>query len=138
MQEHQLGKLFIDPVELQTDRIKALEGGNLVFEVLADQSLYDLLTNHFKANQYMPAATETFRQRIKMAGLPVHGKKSKKCKLIQSNAIQYCSDPYALVEKLQLLVGSKMAGNTGLDAEISAILDELMRTGADPKSLQYS
>lgn len=62
MQEHQFGKLFIDPVELQATRDRAFEDGNLIFKASSDQSLYDLLTKSFiKTKQYMPAAIETFK-----------------------------------------------------------------------------
>ena len=37
------------------------------------------------------------------------------------------SDPNELVERLQLLIGSKQAGNSNTMNEISAILKELMR-----------
>jgi len=37
------------------------------------------------------------------------------------------SDPNALVERLQLLFSSAKAGNTGVQNEIVAILDKLLR-----------
>ena len=78
---------------------------------------------------------DTFKKLVEMAGLPIHGRKSKKHQLIRGGAIQYYNNPDALVERLMLLAAEKDAGNTGLDEEISAILDELMRIGAIPKEL---
>ena len=37
------------------------------------------------------------------------------------------SDPNALCERLELLMASKQAGNTGLQNEIVSICDELLR-----------
>ena len=37
------------------------------------------------------------------------------------------SDPSALLERFDLLVASKQAGNTGVQNEIVSILDELLR-----------
>jgi hypothetical protein len=135
MRGNQFGGLTIDPVALTAGRLRAYNGGNLVFEAPADESLHSLLTKRFvKTKRYTPDAVETFKKLVELAGLPVHGRKSKKHQLISGGgAIQYYNDPETLVERLQLLLASKQAGNTGLDNEISAILDELMRTGAIPK-----
>lgn len=124
MQRHQFGKLFVDLVELQIDRVRAFDSGNLIFEVPTDHSLYDLLTKHFiKTKQCTPAAVKTFKHLVKLAGLSLHGEKSKKHKLIQGGTIQYYSGPNTLVERLQPLAASKKVGNTGRDAEISVIID---------------
>src|SRR6218665_1956438 len=126
----QFGNLYVDPVALQAGRLQVRNGGNLVLDTSADQLLYDLLMKHlFKIKQYMPRAIETFKKLVKLAGLPVHGRKSKKHQLIRGSTIQYYSNPDDLFDRLQLLVASKNAGNTGLDSEISAILDELLRAG---------
>ena len=65
----------------------------------------------------------------------MHGRKSKKHQLMPGGAVQFYNDPDQLVEHLQLLIASKQAGNTGVDNDISAILDELVRTGAIPEDL---
>lgn len=105
-----------------------------MLEAPADQALYDLLTKRFvKTKRYTPAAVETFKKLVGMAGLPVHGGKSKKHQLIRGGAIQYYNHPDILFERLEILVAGRKAGNTGLDNEISAILDELMRTGVIEK-----
>lgn len=130
------GNLTINPLSLQAGRVRAFEGGNLVLDAPADSTLYDLLTKRFvKTKQYTPQAVETFKRLVELAGLPVHGRKSKKHQLMRGGAVQFYNDPNQLVEHLQLLMASKQAGNTGVDDEIFAILDELMRTGAISKDL---
>jgi hypothetical protein len=130
---NQFGNLTIDPASLAAGRVQAFHGGSLVLEAPADGTLHSLLTKRFvKMKQYTPQAVETFKQLVELSGLPVHGRKSKKHQLIRGGAVYY-DDPNVLVERLQLLVASKQAGNTGLDNKISAILDELMRCGAVPK-----
>ena len=127
------GDLTIDPTALAGGQVKAFEGGHLVFKAPSDEILYDLLTKRFvKTKQYTPQAVKIFTELVKLAGLPVHGRKSNKHKLIRGAGQQvlYYNDPNTLVERLQLLAASKHTGNTGVDVEISAILDELMHTGA--------
>jgi len=55
----------------------------------------------------------------------------KKCHRLELEAlgqgIILPSDPNALCERLQLLMASKQAGNTGLQNEIVSICDELLR-----------
>jgi len=131
------GNLTIDPVALQADSLRALaDDGDVMFQTQVDESLYDLLTKRFdKSKRYTPHAVETFKRLAALAGLPIHGRgKSKKHKLIHGGVLYY-NDPDALVERLHLLCASKQAGNTGLDNEISAILDELLRGGAISKEL---
>lgn len=116
---NQFGSLYINHIALQAGRLQARNEGNLGLDISADHLLYDLLTKRFvRTKQYTPQAIET-----------VHGRKSKKHQLIRGGTIQYYNNPDALVDRLQLLVASKQAGNTGLDNEISAILDELLQTG---------
>ena len=135
---NKFGDLLIDPLALSTGALRAFKGGNLVFEAPADESLFSLLTKRFvKTKQYAPQAIETFKKLIQLSGLPVHGRRNKKSKLVQGSgtSVQYYNNPDALVERLQLLLASRTAGNTGVDNEISAILDELLRSGAISKEL---
>jgi hypothetical protein len=46
---------------------------------------------------------------------------------VTGSGIQYYSDPDTLIDRLQLLVASRAAGNTGVDNEISAIIDALVK-----------
>lgn len=139
MQGRQFGNLEIDPVSLKAGKLRAFDKGKLVLKAPADESLYNLLTKRFiQSKQYTPQAVKTFKELVELAGLPVHGGKSKKHKLIRASPAvlpQFYNDPEQLVDRLHLLVAAKQAGNTGLDNEISVILDELMRTGAIAKDL---
>lgn len=51
------------------------------------------------------------------------------------SAVKFYSNPNALVERLRLMGASKTAGSNGLDNEISAIRDELLRYTAIFKEL---
>lgn len=100
---NQFGNLVVDPVALQSGRLRAFDGSNLVLEAPTDSSLNDLLTKRFvKSKKYTPDAVETFKKLVELAGLPVHGRKSKKHQLIQGGAVQYYNNPDQLVERLQL------------------------------------
>ena len=60
-----------------------------------------------------------------LVGLPRRGAALHKI----TNVIYLPSDPDALFERLDLLLASKNAGNTGLTNELVAICDELKRLG---------
>jgi hypothetical protein len=123
------GNLTLGLVSLKAGKVRAFDGDNLVLEAPADAALYDLFTKRFvKTKHYTPAAISTFKKLVELASLPVHGRQSKKYRLIRGGCMYYC-DPNQLVERLNLLVASKQAGNTGVDNEIAGILDELTRTG---------
>lgn len=103
MAGNRFGNLVIDPVALKAGRLCAfVEGGRLALDAPADDSLYSLLTKWFvKTKRYTPQAVETFKKLVELAGLPVHGRRSKKHRLIRGGAMQYCNDPESLVERLQ-------------------------------------
>ena len=65
------------------------------------------------------------------AGEGVHTSKNVETTQIEKaypiSTYVYYSDPNELVERLELLVASKNAGNNGVLNEISAILDELLK-----------
>jgi len=114
------GDLAIDPTALAVGQMKAFKDGHLVFEAPSDETLHDLLTKRFtKMKHYTPHAVKTFTGLVKLAGLPVHGRKSNKHKLIcgagpSPQQVLYYNDPNALIERLKLLIASQHAGNTGV------------------------
>src|SRR6218665_274738 len=117
---NQFGSLTIDPLALEAGKLRAFtQVGGLALEAPADHSLYDLMTKRlFKTKQYTPAAVDTFKKLVDLAGLPIHGRKSKKHQLIRGGAIQYYNNnPDTLVKRLQLLLAEREAGNTGVDEE---------------------
>ena len=114
------GDLSIDRTALAGGQVQAYKCGRLVLEALSDKTLHDLLTKRFtKMKHYTPHAVKTFTGLVKLAGLPVHGRKSNKHKLIRSagpspQQVLYYNDPNALIEWLKLLIASQHAGNTGV------------------------
>ena len=68
-----------------------------------------------------------FKKLIELANIPIHNRKHRcpKQKAIMGGALYY-NDPNDLVSRLQLLVAGKRAGNTGLNNDISDIIDELL------------
>jgi len=48
---------------------------------------------------------------------------------LQKNNLVFWDNPNELVERLQLLVASKAAGNTGVSNEIISIFEELLEEG---------
>jgi hypothetical protein len=135
---NRIGGVFVEHRARDVPRgrqVDLFDGGNLVLEAPADAALYALLTKRFvKTKQYTPAAISTFKNLVELAGLAVHERQSKKYRLIRGGCMYY-RDPNQLVERLNLLVASKQAGNTGVDNEIAEILDELTRTGQIEENL---
>lgn len=61
---------------------------------------------------------------------PPQGKGINLLKKVKTNTdLVYWDDPNELIERLKLLLASKAAGNTGLDNEIVAIIEELREAG---------
>lgn len=74
----------------------------------------------FKLTTNVSASTES----------PSTGKGIELLKKVKKNTeFVYWDDPNELVERLQLLIASRDAGNTGLDNEIIAIIEELYEAG---------
>jgi len=70
---------------------------------------------------------------MELAGLPVHKRRSNKNKLIlgagpSPQQVLYYKDPDTLVERLQLLVTSKRAGNTCVSSAFARQVVEIFWT----------
>lgn len=134
---NKFGSLNIDKGELELGRLKATKNGKLVVDEATDQSLYNLLTKRFsKSKTYSKNAINMFKRLIKLAEIPLHStsRNCRKREVILGGAIHY-SDPNDLVNRLQLLVAGKTAGNTGLSNDISDIIDELLSKSHISKDL---
>ena len=103
-----------------------------------DELLYkDLLirTNNIyqnnNPNQNKPKSSSGKKWRDIIAPIWKEIKAQKKTsgKGVNSQAIILPRDPNALVERLELLLASKQAGNTGVRNELVSICDELLRQG---------
>jgi len=128
------GKVKVDPSALKAGRLRAYKGGALVMDTLADASLYELMTKKFvEGKTYTPQAVNAFRELVKLSEIPIYGRRhNKKSKLILEDLSAvgpiYYNNPNQLIARLNLLIASRHAGNTGLDNEISSIVDELVST----------
>jgi len=124
---NKFGSLIINPDALASGRLYvSTKDGAVLMDEKSDRSLYDLLTKKFsKSHKYSKTAIETFKKLATLAGISLYRGRSSKSRML-GGAIYY-NDPNDLVGRLNLLVASKHAGNTGVDNEISDIIDELLR-----------
>ena len=124
---NKFGSLIINPDALASGRLYvSRKDGTVLMDEKSDRSLYDLLTKKFsKSHKYSKTAIETFKKLATLAGISLYRGRSSKSRML-GGAIYY-NDPNDLVGRLNLLVASKHAGNTGVDNEISDIIDELLR-----------
>jgi len=123
------GSLNIDMKKLAAGQLQAYgDDRELVIDEPADSSLHTLLTKRFdKKQRYTNKALAMFHKLAQMADVPIYARRGKKAELLCQHH-HYYSNPNDLVEKLALLVASKSAGNTGVENEISEIVDELLRS----------
>ena len=124
---NKFGSLIINPDALASGRLHvSRKDGTVIMDEQSDRSLYDLLTKKFsKSHKYSKNAIETFKKLATLAGISLYRGRSSKSRML-GGAIYY-NDPNDLVSRLNLLVASKHAGNTGVDNEISDIIDELLK-----------
>ena len=124
---NKFGSLIINPDALASGRLHvSRKDGTVIMDEQSDRSLYDLLTKKFsKSHKYSKNAIETFKKLAILAGISLYRGRSSKSRML-GGAIYY-NDPNDLVSRLNLLVASKHAGNTGVDNEISDIIDELLK-----------
>ena len=96
--------------------------------------MIDLLTKRYNSKkQYSPQSLETFAKLIDLSGLPINARSLKYTPAKKTGGsrpasnIQYYKSPDELVERLHLLLGSKLAGNVSLNIDygIVAILYRL-------------
>jgi hypothetical protein len=130
------GSLSINRNELASGRLRALNRDDVVvMDESSDRSLYDLLTKKFsKTRKYSKNAIETFKKLSILAGVALCNSRCSKSKMLSGGAIFY-NDPNDLVNRLNLLTASKQAGNTGVNNEISDIIDELLSKSYISKDL---
>lgn len=120
---NKFGNLTIDRNELDLGRLKASKNGTIVINEPADRSLYNLLTKRYsKKHKYSCTALKTFKKLMELADIG-----SKQSAAAAVGGAIYYNDPNDLVDRLQLLVASQEAGNTGVNNDISDIIDELLK-----------
>ena len=127
--EGQYGGLLINVPRLMNEMVvEAVKGGSIVYEQQADKSLVDLLTKKYRpSSKYSSKAIQIFQDLSKLANMPKH-RSSGKSKLLKGGQIYYTS-PKDLMKRLNLLTGTRVAGNTNISLrnEIWEILDHLLK-----------
>lgn len=132
-----LGNWEIDTDSIQTGRLLVRDNqGKVVMDIKPDLTFWKLLQERFNPKfAYTQKAIEQFRKLIRGSGAPI-SKNSAKYKLVypeQGGCLGkpiYYNNPEVLVERLNVLIGSILAGNRNnpnLINEASAILDELLK-----------
>ena len=125
----QYGGLLINVPRLRNEMIfEVQKGGKIIYEQAADKSLIDLLTKRYNPRKaYSSKAIQIFQDVCKLANMLKH-KSSGKSKLLTGGQIYYTS-PEDLLKRLELLTGSRLAGNTNISHrnEIWEILDHLLK-----------
>ena len=110
--------------------VSKVKGGSIVYEQQADKSLVDLLTKKYRsnANAYSSKAIQIFQDLNKLANMPKHRSSGKSKLRVRGGQIYYTS-PEDLMKRLNLLTGTRAAGNTNISIqnEISEILDHLLK-----------
>ena len=125
----QYGNLIIDiPKLIGQLRLLATRDGTKVLDKRVDFDTIDLLTKRFNSNKkYSDLSKMVFNQLKKLSEIPIH-KSSKKYSKIGSGVVYY-NDTNDLIDRMELLGGSILAGNNGSKDEFSLIAHKLYQNG---------
>ena len=125
----QYGNLIIDIPSLMGQlRLIAKKDGNKVLDKKVDFDTLDLLTKRFNSNKkYSDLSKIVFNELNKLSEIPIHRSSKKFSKLGQG--VMYYNNPHDLINRLELLGGSIMAGNDGVKSEFSDIAHKLYQIG---------
>ena len=132
----QYGNLIIDIPKLMGQlHLVANKNGNTVLDKKVDFDTIDLLTKRFNSKKnYSDLSKMVFNQLNKLSEIPIH-KSSKKFSKI-GNGVVYYNNPNDLINRLELLGGSILAGNNGVKDEFTNIVHKLYQLGViDNKNL---
>ena len=109
-------------------RLIAKKGDQTVIDKKVDFDTIDLLTTRFKSNKkYSDLSRRVFDELNQLSEILVH-KTSKKYKKLGSGVVYY-NNPEDLLNRLELLGGSIIAGNNGVKEEFSQIVHVLNKLG---------
>ena len=137
IQDGQYGGLAIDLPRLFNEmKLTVFRGGKLLYSADADKSLINLLTKRFNPKtKYSINAVRIFNDLNTLANMPNH-RSSGKTRMVGSS-ITYYNDPNQLADRLKILIGGIVAGNTSpvIRNDMTQINDELLRIGAIDQSL---
>ena len=125
----QYGNLIIDIPSLMGQlRLIAKKDGNKVLDKKVDFDTLDLLTKRFNSKKkYSDLSKMFFYELNKLSEIPIHRSSKKFSKLGQG--VMYYNNPSDLINRLELLGGSIMAGNDGVKSEFSDIVHKLYQIG---------
>ena len=125
----QYGNLTIDVPKLMGQlHLVAKKDGTKVIDKKVDFDTLDLLTKRFNSKRkYSDLSKMVFNELNKLSEIPIH-RTSKKFSKLGSGVVYYNNtDP--LVDRLELLGGSILAGNDGVKREFSEIAHKLHQLG---------
>ena len=125
----QYGNLIIDIPKLMGQlHLLAKKDGNTVFDKKVDFDTIDLLTKRFNSKKkYSDLSKMVFNQLNKLSEIPIHRTSKKYTKL--GSGIVYYNDTNDLIDRMELLGGSILAGNDGAKSEFSEIVHKLFQLG---------
>ena len=122
------GNVTIDVPKLYGQlKIIAHKDGKKVYDKQVDFDTLDLLTKRFNSKKkYSPLSKMVFDDLNRISDIPIH-RTSNKYKKIGSGVVYY--NPADLLDRLELLGGSILAGNNGVKNEFSKIVHTLNKLG---------
>ena len=125
----QYGNLIIDIPRLMGQlHLVANKNGKTVLDKKVDFDTIDLLTKRFNSKKnYSDLSKMVFNQLTKLSELPIHRSSKKYSKL--GAGVVYYNDTNDLINRLELLGGSILAGNNGVKDEFSNIVHKLYQLG---------
>ena len=125
----QYGNLIIDIPKLMGQlHLVAKKDGNKVLDKKVDFDTLDLLTKRFNSKKkYSDLSKMVFNQLNQLSEIPIHRTSKKFSKL--GSGVVYFNDTNDLVDRMELLGGSIMAGNDGAKSEFSEIAHKLFQLG---------
>ena len=125
----QYGNLIIDIPKLMGQlHLVAKKDGNKVIDKKVDFDTIDLLTKRFNSKKnYSDLSKMVFNQLNKLSEIPIHRSSKKFSKI--GNGVVYYNDTNDLINRLELLGGSILAGNNGVKDEFSNIVHKLYQLG---------
>ena len=132
-QNGQYGGLIIDLPKLY-GHLKVIahkngpEGLVKVYDKQADFDTLDLLTKRFNSKKkYSDLSKKIFDELNQISGIPIHRTSSKFKKMGQG--VIYYNNPNDLLDRMELLGGSILAGNDGVKKEFTQIAHTLNKIG---------
>ena len=127
----QYGGIMIDlPKSIGKLRLVASKNGKKVLDQpAADFDPIDLLTKRFNSKKnYSNLSRTLFDQLNKLSEIPIHRSSKEFSKL--GSGVVYYNNINDLLDRLELLPGSILAGNNGVQSEFSQVAHTLNKLGA--------